>query len=468
MKPVAFPQPLWAVTQAPPRATQPLPRWGVIEWFVIAQTALPALLFFPVMQAVRLPLRVGVFAGSVVVLLTAAWLGRVRHHPSSAFLVFASAYLVLMVFHPSTNTKLAGFAQCLLYVAVFAPAFWAPAMVRTAAHLRRMLWLLLVLNGINSAVGVLQVYDPGTWMPGELTTLQGSGVVEIRMVPYSQAKVLSYKGKDGETVIRPPGLFDSPGAVAGPGMYAGLIGLTFFVTVPGFWKKGVALFFSLMGVSVIYLTQVRTSLIVLAGMLCVYIWALLVRRSVNQAAALSAIATTLIVGAFSLAVFLGGGSIRDRVETLWSKNPADLYYANRGNQLESGFTQLLVEHPFGAGLGRWGMMRHYFGDPGNLNSPPIWAEVQFPAWILDGGFILMLLYSAALFTSLRRAVTVILGAPSEHVWTVAALVFAVNAGTVALTLGYTPFTSQHGVQYWLLSGALVGAGEAARTTVATE
>jgi hypothetical protein len=464
MKPVVFPEPLWAVAEAPAPAPakQPLPAWGFIEWFVIGQTALPALLFFAAFQPLRLPIRIGAFGASLVALALAWWLGRARRHPSSTWLLFALAYLVLMIFHPATNTRLAGLAQGLLYLSVLAPAFWAPAMVRSAAHLRRLLWLLLILNGINSAVGVLQVYDPGTWMPRELTSLEGSGVVAIRLDRGSQAKVLSYKGNNGETVVRPPGLFDSPGAVAGPGMYAGLIGLTFFVTVPGVWKKGVALFFSLMGVSVIYLTQVRTSLIVLGGMLLVYIWALLVRKRVTQATALLGVAAALMVGAFSLAITLGGGTIRDRVATLWSKNPADLYYANRGNQLENGFTTLLIEHPFGAGLARWGMMRHYFGDPGNLNSPPIWAEVQFPAWILDGGFVLALLYSTALITSLWQAVVLILRAPSEQVSTAAALVLAVNAGTVALTFGFTPFTTQHGLQYWLLSGALLGVAQGSR------
>jgi hypothetical protein len=103
------------------------------------------------------------------------------------------------------------------------------------------------------------------------------------------------------------------------------------------------------------------------------------------------------------------------------------------------------------------MMRHYFGDAGNLNSPPIWAEVQWPAWILDGGFILLLLYTAALIVSLREAALLVRRGRSEQLWSVAALILAVNAGTVALAFGFTPFTTQHGLQYWLLSGALLGA-----------
>ncbi len=386
-----------------------------------------------------------------------AVVGRARMAASSMWLLWAMFYLAVMVFHPSTNTRVAGIGQVMLYLAVLAPVFWAPGMVRSPAHLRRLLWLLLVLNGINSLVGVLQVYDPGTWMPKEVTAQGGTGVVEIATTPGFKGRFLSYRGKDGETVIRPPGLFDSPGAVAGPGMYAGLIGLAFFVTVAQFWKRALALFLSCMGISVIYLTQVRTSILVLAGMVCVYLWALLVRKRNAQATALIACTAAMVAIAFSLALFLGGGSIRERFATLWSKNPVDVYYESRGQQLENGFTQQLIEHPLGAGLARWGMMRHYFGDAGNLNSPPIWAEVQWPAWILDGGIILVLLYTGALIGSLRDAALLVRRGRSEQLCIVAALVLAVNAGTVALMFGFTPFTTQHGLQFWLLSGALAGA-----------
>ena len=458
MKTVVFPEPLWVTAPGPPAPLkQALPRWGFIEWFVIGQTLLPALLFFSAMQALRLPIRVGAFAASLVALAWSLWVGRARMPASSIWLLWAMFYLAVMVFHPSTNTRVAGAAQVMLYLAVLAPVFWAPGMVRTPAHLRRILWLLLVLNGINSLVGVLQVYDPGTWMPKEVSAQGGTGVVEIATTPGFKGRFLSYRGKDGEMVIRPPGLFDSPGAVAGPGMYAGLIGLALFGTVPQLWKRALALFFSGMGMSVIYLTQVRTSILVLGGMVCVYLWALWIRKRRAQAASLMGWAAGMIVIAFSLALFLGGSSIHDRFATLWSKNPADVYYESRGQQLQNGFTQQLIEYPLGAGLARWGMMRHYFGDAGNLNSPPIWAEVQWPAWILDGGFILLLLYTAALIVSLREAALLVRRGRSEQVWSVAALILAVNAGTVALAFGFTPFTTQHGLQYWLLSGALLGA-----------
>jgi hypothetical protein len=462
VKSIAFPEPVWtkvdAVEPAPPvRARRT--NWGFPELFVIGQTVLPALLFFHFMQPLRLPIRIGAFVGSLVALGMASRGARGKLPPSSVWLVCAFAYLMLMVFHPNTNTFLAGIAQAVLYLAVMAPVFWAPGMIRNALHVRRLLWLLLVLNGINSAVGVLQVYDPNRWLPKELTTVDFSGVVQLRTMAPSGVKLLTYKGREGESIIRPPGLFDSPGAVAGPGMFAGLIGLAFFISSREGWKKAAALFLAMMGVSVIYLTQVRTSLVVLLGMILVYFWALLIIRKAGEAASLLSTAAIIVVASFSLALFLGGGSIRDRFATLVAKNPADVYYANRGEQLESGVSKFVVQYPLGAGLARWGMMRHYFGNPWNLNSTAIWAEVQFPAWLLDGGVILMVLYSVALIASLRQAILLLVRGRTDELRRVAALVLAVNAGTAALTLSFTPFTTQVGLQFWLLCGALHGAAE---------
>jgi hypothetical protein len=47
-------------------------------------------------------------------------------------------------------------------------------------------------------------------------------------------------------------------------------------------------------------------------------------------------------------------------------------------------------------------------------------------------------------------------APSDSLRSCAALVFAVNAGTIALVFGFTPYTTQVGMQFWFLTGALHG------------
>ena len=77
--------------------------------------------------------------------------------------------VALSIAHPFTTTMMAGVAQLLLYFAILSPLFWARAYVIDRRMLVRVLALLLVCNGINSIVGVLQVYNPDQWMPRELS-----------------------------------------------------------------------------------------------------------------------------------------------------------------------------------------------------------------------------------------------------------------------------------------------------------
>jgi hypothetical protein len=117
---------------------------------------------------------------------------------------------------------------------------------------------------------------------------------------------------------------------------------------------------------------------------------------------------------------------------------------------------LLPQYPLGAGLGRWGMMRLYFGDEANLDSPLIWAELQFPAWILDGGIILMILYCLALFATTLYEFRIAKKSRNTKLGSLVPIVIAINMGTLALIFGFTPFTTQLGLQYWFLAGALHG------------
>ena len=75
-----------------------------------------------------------------------------------------------MMLHPDTPT-LVGVAQWGLYFSILCPVFWASAYVYTRRQLVRALVVLLVCNGINSVVGVMQVYDPDRWMPRQLSSV---------------------------------------------------------------------------------------------------------------------------------------------------------------------------------------------------------------------------------------------------------------------------------------------------------
>jgi hypothetical protein len=344
----------------------------------------------------------------------------------------------------------AGLAQIVLYLAVLAPVIWAPVLVRGPRHLTRLLVLLLICNGANSLVGILQVYNPAVWMPEELSRI-------VTNSPYGLDAV-SYIGPEGRRIIRPPGLFDAPGAVCAPAMITVLLGLFFSVSANGMVKRVLAGALTIAGLAAIYLSHVRSSLIVVTVMTLVLSG--LLTFSLNQkfrGALLLALYGAFIMAAFSVAVGLGGQSVRDRFASLVEEDPFELYYASRGEQLEYGFRTLLTEYPFGAGLGRWGMINVHFGDPYNFKSSPIWAEVQPNAWIVDGGVILLGLYGAALafntWTNLRMVLTT--QAPRRRLLAVAVL--AANVGTLALIFSFTPFTTQIGLQYWLLSGALQGA-----------
>jgi hypothetical protein len=425
---------------------------GFAEWFVVSQTLLPALMFLPGSQTYRLPLRVGAYAISLFA-FALWWFDRGGRkegkHPAERFLMFVLLILVMSVAHPLTNSLQSGLAQTLLYFAIFCPLFWARGYVTTRRQLQRVLLLLLICNGINSMVGVLQVYDPGRWMPRELSGM------------YTQSKdalaAATYVGPGGRLIVRPPGLFDTPGAVCGAGTVAALFGLIICLEPLAVWKRALALAMGIAGISAIYLSHVRVSFVVTLGMMATYVVMLTVQKQTKRLAGFSMLSVGLVVGGLSLATLLGGASISERFSTLTAGDPRTLYYQSRGMAVEYGFSYLLSEYPLGAGLARWGMMRTYFGNPAKLDSTELFAEVQPNAWILDGGVFLLLMYGVALMTTAMYDLKLLrtLANREDRLW--AAAVVAANFGTIALVFSFVPFGTAAGMQFWFLEGALHGA-----------
>src|SRR5262245_36938700 len=428
---------------------QLIPR-GFLEWFVISQTAIPGMLYLPGSQAYRLPLRIGAYAIALVGFLI-WWLDRYHaerdRHPSQRWLVLALLYLGLMIFHPLTSGLTAGVAQTLLYAAIFSPVFWVPAFIDRPQQLVRLLAIMLICNGINAMVGVLQVYNPDRFMPSQLSLALSRTALQSA----------TYIGPDGRPIIRPPGLFDTPGAVCGPGTVAALLGLVFAIEQFAWWKRAVALLFSLAGISAIYLSHVRANFVVALGMMAIYATALLFQNQKFRLTAFGTLATGVVVLGLAASVVLGGEGVRERFSTLLGDDPKTLYYQSRGQQVEAGFTEVARQYPFGAGLARWGMMHGYFGDRSKLESTELWAEVQSTVWLLDGGFPLMLLYIAALVAAAwyEWRLAMKLDVREDRYW--AATVAAVNIGTLALVFSFVPFVTQVGLQFWFLEGALHGA-----------
>ena len=89
-------------------------------------------------------------------------------------------------------------------------------------------------------------------------------------------------------------------------------------------------------------------------------------------------------------------------------------------------TELLFEFPFGAGLGRWGMMQVYFGDPAMWQAPPIHVEIQMTGWLLDGGVPMWVCYGGALASAVWFAYRTAIGGGTESIRYFATIVLAVQ------------------------------------------
>jgi hypothetical protein len=420
--------------------------WGFAELFVISQTALPALLYLPGTQAFRLGIRFSAFAISLAAL---AWYlmngSRPRSHPAVKGVITIVMLLGVMLAHPSTPSLVGGIAHIAVYVAVLAPVFWAPAFVRSPEQFARLMGLLLICSGVNSLVGVLQVYDPATWMPAELSRVITDGAVGLGPV--------TYIGPNGQEVIRPPGLFDTPGAVAGPGMFAALLGAVFGLSAIPLWQRAASFVLAAAGVAAIYLSQVRVSLVILVLMVAAYGAILFFQRRAAKAAIFGGLAAALIVISFVVAVTLGGESIVTRVMSLFAEDPVSVYYRARGAQLDYTLSEMLYQFPLGAGIGRWGMAAGYFNQS---TIPNLWAEIQITGWMIDGGVVMVTLYAGTLVYSSLFDARVARTTRIPRLAACGAVVFATNLGTLVMIISFTPFVTQIGIQYWFLAGALQG------------
>jgi hypothetical protein len=407
-----------------------------------------AMILAPV-GGLRIGFRAATYLGSVALLVLLPPGG--RPHPVRLVALAVVAITALELLHPSLNTPFAGLGQLGMTLAVWGPVFWVARIRLTPETLRRALLLVWAFNTLSAAVGVLQVYYPDRFAPDP---------VFLRQVMGDAADGLLVTLDDGRQVYRPMGLSDTPGGAAASGSVAILTGLGLLWTMPGRVLRLLTIPAAFIGMFCIYLCQVRSTLVVTAVSL-LGIVALHAARGYAARAVVLAVATAAVVlGSFIWAATVGERAVTERLGTLAQDSAVGTYYANRGFFLEITLTEHLPEFPLGAGLGRWGMMHNYFGDPVNPDSRPLYAEIQATAWVFDGGLPLLLLGYTAVLLAVLLAVQLAVKARRLEDADTAAVVAALGLGVLVTTFGYPVFVSQTGMMFWVLNAALFAAAPA--------
>ena len=247
------------------------------------------------------------------------------------------------------------------------------------------------------------------------------------------------------------GLTDTPGGAGPSGFYATLFGLGIALSRPFRFARLAGIFSMIAGMICVYLSQVRVAVVLLGVCFVVLTVLFMLSGRLSGLAGALVVGGTVVLISFQVAFAMGGDMMLDRLSSLTDGAPITVYQRNRGLVLEDAFFTLLPKYPLGAGLGHWGMMNAYFGS----SEDEIGAELQWGAWILDGGFPLVLLYIGGILTALFCTVRESLKAmdPARRSWV--AIVAAYDVATLALCFSYTPFMSTTGLEFWMINAIVL-------------
>lgn len=432
------------------------PRWTrAVELFLLGELGCQLALLAPGVDRgdLRIVLRTGVFAASLAML--ALLPGRTRRTPANVAALWVLAILAFELLHPTTNSLAAGGAEVIMYLAILAPLFWMPRLRWDARSFSSLLHLFWAYFTLSALVGLAQVYFPGRFEPrlSPVVTSMGSAVEGLKITL-----------ANGRHIFRPMGLTDTPGGAADAGLWAVLFGLGFLLAASGrgrLLRRGLYFAGMFAGMIVIYLSQTRVLLVVVAVWLAALLGLLTWHRRWRQLALLLLLAAALGAVSLRVASRVGGRQMTARLATLTGGGHGHVYDKARGEFLRQTFTTLIPQFPLGAGLGRWGMMNTYFGHNRDPRRGRIYVEIQWQGWVLDGGVPLLAAYLALLAATMITLGR--LAARRGPLWSWALLCLAYDIGVVAMTFDYTPFTGEPGLQFWFLNALVLAAvGMAAR------
>ena len=427
-------------------ARQGLFGWTRVEWFIVVLFVSSGLLLIPGTQPLRLAIRAMPYLMSLAMLLFYPRPKGTKLPPGGLLLVLVLLLLIVQLFHPNT-APLAGAAQVVMQFSIMAPIFWGGQAIESLFRLNRLIWVILSVSALSSAVGLLQVYFPDELMPPELSII----------VPESLSQ-LTYFLPDGRQFVRPPGLSDLPGGSAVAGMMAAVLGCAMGVQPRQKFLLRLFCFVSAaVGLIIIFLTSARGLILVSSGALILLFMMLMLQGRIKEAQTLALIGVGGLIATFSIAVQVGGAQIIRRFsEELLDQGIVEAFQTNRGGFLSQTLNVLVYDYPLGAGLGRWGMMRWYLG--GNpVTSKELWAEIQLTGWLYDGGILMWILYGGAILIAIGYTAKVALSGTHPQLSYLALVILCIQVAIAGFTLAGPVFNTTQGIQFWLLTAGLYGA-----------
>lgn len=424
-------------------------KWGRLEWFMVAVLLSSGLLFLPGSTIIRAPVRGLPYAMSLAFLFWHLSARSRRVVPAAGILVLPALVLYgANLVHPLTEPTV-GIATALFHLAVAAPVFWAGALVRDVEHLEKLLLIVFGAAILHVIMGMLQTVNPMLFMPPEIAANPNVLVQQ------------TYYGPFGQLIVRPLGLTDIPGGASMSGALAGVLGIAFLLR-PGErgWLRVGGLFFAVAGLFVLYLTQVRAFAVSTVFALIVFVAIAFMH---GRGRLILAMMFGLGILAF-LAGLEGFGydptnpyAPAGRFQELLDEGLVDAYMQNRGIFLEQTFNEYLFKYPLGAGLGRWGMMREYFGSGSPFSA--IWVEIQPTGWLLDGGIPMWIFYGGGILAAMFFTARVALKREAGDIAYFAAIVLAIQCVITGSMLAGPVFNTVYGILFWLLTAILYAAYE---------
>lgn len=429
-------------------------RWGWNEGFILSQTLLAAALFLPGISPVRTAIRIGSYMVGLWAWVAVSRRGGsgpgVESFPARPWLIVCVAWLTLSLAHPNIYSAVTAVGQVMLYVTILSPAFWAGGAVGSPKQMGRIMAVLFLCNALSAALGFAQVRYPGRFDPPVIPAMSNQFGGEDMM----------YQAIDGQIIMRPCGLTDTPGGAAPAGAATALIGLCWALRPIAWWKRLASAGLAFVGVAVIYYTQVRSVLIMLGICLTVLTALLAYQGNVRGALSLVCGGVVAVVGSLFWVTRSLGNQVWDRFGVIVSGDVGTFLHSGRGKYVEEALGRQVWDNPLGYGLGWFGMVYTAFRDP--LRPTPVWVEVMIPAWVMDGGVPLLVGYFGALVAAVLDSFRIASTSrdPELRFW--AAVVVSLNLSIVANCFSFVTFLSPIGPQFWLLSAALHAADAQSR------